>query len=75
MKDKLYETGHKKAYYRFKRVLSLSLFALGIGLATAAPIFITYGVEYSKAEAERSKEEETISSQEEKSEALLSYFA
>ena len=53
MKDKLSKTGHKKAYYRLKRTMRLSLFALALGLTTAAPVLITYGVEVAKAESQK----------------------
>ncbi len=56
MKDKLYKTGHKKAYYRLRRAMRLSLFAAALGLATAAPIIIAYGVENAKTEAMRAEE-------------------
>jgi hypothetical protein len=76
MQDKIYKTGHKKRYYRCRRALRLSLFALGLGLSISAPVLITYGVEFSKAEAQQEKIEagETIDSSSETS-AALSYFA
>ena len=58
MKDKLYKTGHKKAYYRLRRTLRLSLFAIALGVTTAAPIIVTYGVESARAEAQRAVESE-----------------
>lgn len=74
MKDKLYKTGHKKAYYRLKRTMRFSLFAMALGLATAAPVLITYGVESARAEAQRVVESDEAESESVKSEAaLLSY--
>ena len=74
MKDKLYKTGHKKAYYRLRRTMRLSLFALAIGASTAAPILITYGVESARAEAAQVKESESTETNNDSSEsALLSY--
>lgn len=76
MQDKIYKTGHKKHYYRCRRALRLCLFTLGLGLSISAPVLITYGVEYSKAEAQQEKIEtsETVDSSSEVS-APLSYFA
>ncbi len=61
MKDKLSKTGHKKAYYRLKRTMRLSLFALALGLTTAAPVLITYGVEIAKAESQKAEAPEADS--------------
>ncbi len=75
MKDKLYKTGHKKAYYRVRRAMRLSLFALALGFSTAAPILITYGVENARAEAAQMKESESSETSSENSEdAILSYL-
>lgn len=74
MKDKLYKTGHKKAYYRVRRAMRLSLFALAVGLSTAAPILITYGVSIAKAEAQQTKESEARPESGESEADLLSYF-
>ena len=73
MKDKLYKTGHKKAYYRVRRAMRLSLFALAAGLSTAAPILITYGVSVAQAEAKQVVESEEQPSSETSEAALLSY--
>ncbi len=76
MKDKLYKTGHKKAYYRIRGAARATLFALALGLSTATPILITYGVEQSRAEAAKEKESvsETVS-EPASSEEILSYSA
>ncbi len=73
MKDKLYKTGHKKAYYRVRRAMRLSLFALAAGLSTAAPILITYGVSIAKAEAQQVHESEEQPTSENSEVSLLSY--
>ena len=73
MKDKLYKTGHKKAYYRLRRTMRLSLFALVAGLSTAAPILITYGVSVAQAEAKQVVESEERPSSETSEVALLSH--
>lgn len=72
MKDKLTKTGHKKPYYRMKSLLRIFALTLALGLSTATPILITYGVEQSRAEAAKEKEDESSlpSSQQE----VLSYF-
>jgi len=57
MKDKLYKTGHKKAYYRLRAALRITGLSLAIALSTAAPVLITYGVEQSRAEAAQASEE------------------
>lgn len=56
MKDKLYKTGHKKAYYRIRFAARTTLLALALGLSVSAPVLITYGVEQSRAEAAKEKE-------------------
>ncbi len=73
MKDKLYKTGHKKAYYRVRRAMRLSLFALAAGLSTAAPILITYGVSTAKAEAQQVHESAGEPTSETSETELLSY--
>ncbi len=73
MKDKLYKTGHKKAYYRVRRAMRLSLFALAAGLSTAAPILITYGVSIAKAEAQQVHESEEQPTSENSEVSLLAY--
>lgn len=73
MKDKLYKTGHKKAYYRVRRAMRLSLFALAAGLSTAAPILITYGVSAAKAEARQVHESADEPTSETSEASLLSY--
>ena len=72
MKDKLTKTGHKKPYYRMKSLLRISALTLALGLSTATPILITYGVEQSRAEAAKEKEDDSSfdSSQQE----VLSFF-
>lgn len=73
MKDKLYKTGHKKAYYRVRRAMRLSLFAIAAGLSTAAPILITYGVSVAEAQAQQAVETEEQPSSETSEVAVLSY--
>ena len=73
MKDKLYKTGHKKAYYRVRRAMRLSLFAIAAGLSTAAPILITYGVSVAEAQAQQATETEEQPSSETSEVAVLSY--
>ena len=73
MKDKLYKTGHKKAYYRVRRAMRLSLFAIAAGLSTAAPILITYGVSVAEAQAQQATESEEQPSSETSEVAVLSY--
>ena len=74
MKDKLYKTGHKKAYYRLRRTVRLSLFAIALGLTTAAPVMITYGVETARAAAQKAEDPSEIeSSSGVKEESLLCY--
>jgi len=72
MKDKLTKTGHKKPYYRMKSLLRITGLTLALGLSTATPILITYGVENSRAEA--AKEAESSSECSTESE-VLSFFA
>ncbi len=57
MKDKLYKTGHKKAYYRIRAGLRITGLSLAVALSTATPVLITYGVEQSRAEAAQASEE------------------
>ncbi len=73
MKDKLYKTGHKKAYYRVRRAMRLSLFAIAAGLSTAAPILITYGVSVAEAQAQQAVENEEQPSSETSEVTVLSY--
>ncbi len=76
MKDKLYKTGHKKTYYRFRSAARATLFALALGLSTATPILITYGVEQSRAEAAKEKENVSeVVSEPASTEEVLSYSA
>lgn len=79
MKDKLYKTGHKSAYYRLKGFLLGTLFSLAALLACAMPVAITYAISRQETEAradvsasEPSSEEEPPSSS---SSEVLSYFA
>ncbi len=74
MKDKLYKTGHKRAYYRFRFAARTTLIALALGLSASAPILITYGVEQSRAEAAKEKENVSeVTSDVTSSEQTLSY--
>ena len=74
MKDKLSKTGHKKAYYRLRRTVRLSLFAIALGLTTAAPVMITYGVEAARATAQKAEDPSEIEpSSGVKEESLLCY--
>lgn len=51
MKNKLEKTGHKKGYYRARRILSLSLFCF-VGLSLAAiPVGISYKIAETQAAA------------------------
>lgn len=44
MKDKLVKTGHKKNYYKMKKIFHTSIFVLALMAVSAAPVAITYAV-------------------------------
>ena len=75
MKDKLYKTGHKKAYYRIRGALRAFGLSLAVALSLATPVLITYGVEQSRAEAVKQEQESEQTQEGSSEEALLSYCA
>ena len=66
MKDKLYKTGHKKAYYRFRNLGFGALFFSLFALIFATPLVVSYAVSVTEIKAtHESKIEEKEPVQEE----------